>query len=61
MLDSWAVPRYLEDTSPAAEAVGGLLETERPLISWINLGDVFYVVRRAAGEDAARLHGAGRA
>jgi predicted nucleic acid-binding protein len=53
VLDSWAVLRYLEDTSPAAEAVAALLRTERPLISWINLGEVFYVVRRVAGEDAA--------
>jgi uncharacterized protein len=53
VLDSWAVLRYLEDTSPAAEAVATLLQAERPLISWINLGEVFYVVRRAAGEDAA--------
>lgn len=30
-----------------------LLEGERPLVSWINLGEVFYVVRRLHGEDAA--------
>ena len=53
VLDSWAVLRYLEDISPAADAVAALFETERPLISWINLGEVFDVVRRAAGEDAA--------
>ena len=53
VLDSWAVLRYLEDASPAAETVATLLQAERPLISWINLGEVFYVVRRSAGEDAA--------
>jgi predicted nucleic acid-binding protein len=53
VLDSWAVLGYLQDTSPAAEAVAALLQTERPLISWINLGEVFQLVRRAAGEDAA--------
>jgi len=53
VLDSWAVLRYLTDDGDAAAAVGELLEQQRPLMSWINLGEVFYVVRRAAGEDAA--------
>jgi predicted nucleic acid-binding protein len=53
VLDSWAVLRYLEGDGPAADAVDALLRAERPIISWINLGEVFYVVRRAAGEDAA--------
>jgi ribonuclease VapC len=53
VLDSWAVLRYLEDTSPAAEAVSDLLGQEKPLMSWINLGEVHYVLRRLHGEDAA--------
>lgn len=53
VLDSWAVLRFLEDAHPAAEAVEELLERGRPLMSWINLGEVHYVLRRAAGEDAA--------
>jgi predicted nucleic acid-binding protein len=53
VLDSWAIIRYLEDDRPAADRVGELLATERPLVSWINLGEVFYVVRRLAGEEAA--------
>ena len=53
VLDSWAVLRYLEDAHPAAEAVADLLEHEKPLISWINLGEVHYVLRRLQGEDAA--------
>lgn len=53
VLDSWAVLRYLEDSEPAAPAVAALLEAETPIISWINLGEVFYVVRRHRGEDAA--------
>ena len=53
VLDSWAVIRYLEDNHPAADHVATLLATERPVMSWINLGEVFYVTRRAAGEDAA--------
>jgi predicted nucleic acid-binding protein len=53
VLDSWAVLRYLEDTEPAATRVADLLEDERPLMSWINLGEVHYVLRRAHGEDDA--------
>ena len=30
-----------------------LLTAERPLISWINLGEVFTVIRRSEGEEAA--------
>ncbi len=53
VLDSWAVLRYLGDASPAAEAVSDLLGQEKPLMSWINLGEVHYVLRRLHGEDAA--------
>jgi ribonuclease VapC len=53
VLDSWAVLRYLEDAGSAAHVVSSLLEEERPLISWINLGEVHYVLRRIHGEDAA--------
>lgn len=53
VLDSWAVLRFLEDSLPAAVAVEELLERDRPLVSWINLGEVHYVIRRAVGEDAA--------
>ncbi len=53
VLDSWAVLRFLEDSHPAAAVVDELLEVSRPLMSWINLGEVHYVLRRAVGEDAA--------
>jgi len=52
-LDSWAILRYLEDADPAAGAVADLLAGERPVVSWINLGEIFYVVRRVHGEQAA--------
>lgn len=52
VLDSWAVLRYLEGAEPAAELVAELLEVDRPLMSWINLGEVYYVLRRSVGEDA---------
>lgn len=53
VLDSWAVLRYLEDAEPAAQAMTDLLERERPMMSWLNLGEVFYVIRRLHGEDEA--------
>lgn len=53
VLDSWAVLRYLENAEPAASVVADLLENERPLMSWINLGEVHYVIRRHHGEDDA--------
>jgi predicted nucleic acid-binding protein len=53
VLDSWAVLRYLENVEPAASLIADLLDGERPLMSWINLGEVFYVVRRMSGEDEA--------
>lgn len=52
-LDSWAVLRYLEDAGVAAAEVATLLERERPLMSWINLGEVHYVLHRLHGEDDA--------
>jgi len=53
VLDSWAVLRFLEDEGPAAGAVAELLDRERPLMSWVNLGEVHYVVRRRHGEHEA--------
>jgi uncharacterized protein with PIN domain len=53
VLDSWAVLRFLENSEPAASLVDGLLESARPLMSWINLGEVHSVIRRSQGEAAA--------
>lgn len=53
VLDSWALLRFLEDSAPTASAVAALLDRERPVACWINLGEVFYIVRRAHGEAAA--------
>lgn len=53
LLDSWAVLRYLEDEGPAAVELDHLLSRTRPAISWINLGEVHYVLRHQVGEDAA--------
>ncbi|MGH3666445.1 MAG: PIN domain-containing protein [Egibacteraceae bacterium] len=48
-LDSWAILRLLEGSGPAALRVAEVLEHERPVMSWINLGEVYYVVRRDQG------------
>jgi predicted nucleic acid-binding protein len=53
VLDSWAVLRFLEDAPPAAAAVAELLDREDPLMSWINLGEVHYVIHRVHGEESA--------
>jgi len=48
-LDSWAVLRFLEGGSAAARRVRQVMRQGRPLMSWINLGEVYYIVHRAAG------------
>lgn len=53
VLDSWAILRYIEDIEPAAQAVADLLNEDPPMMSWINLGEVFYVIRRLHGDAAA--------
>lgn len=54
VLDSWAVLRLLEGAEPAASRVQTELDSGvAPVMSWINLGEVFYVVRRLHGGDAA--------
>lgn len=52
-LDSWAVLRWLEGEEPAAARVDAAM-TGRPIMSWINIGEVSYVVERAAGPEQAR-------
>jgi predicted nucleic acid-binding protein len=51
-LDSWAILRWLEGEEPAASRVEAALPA-RPVMSWINLGEVYYVVERMAGRDRA--------
>ena len=52
-LDSWAVLRWLEGVDPAATRVDQALAA-RPVMSWINLGEVFYVIHRLSGESDAK-------
>lgn len=55
MLDSWAVLALLDGVDPAAgivdEVLGG---SDEVVMSWINLGEVVYVVTRRYGEGEAR-------
>jgi predicted nucleic acid-binding protein len=52
-LDSWAVLGWLEGREPAAARVEAALAA-RPVMSWINLGEVSYTLERTAGAEWAR-------
>ena len=52
-LDSWAVLRWLEGIEPAATRVDEVIAT-KPVMSWINLGEVYYITARASGHAVAR-------
>jgi predicted nucleic acid-binding protein len=52
-LDSWAILRWMEGVEPAASRVESVL-VGRPVMSWINLGEVSYIVERLAGVEQAR-------
>lgn len=52
-LDSWAVLAWLEGVEPAAARVQEVPETGTPVMSWINAGEVYFVVHRRASRAAA--------
>jgi len=52
-LDSWAVLRWLEGVEPAASRVEDLLP-KRPLMSWMNVGEVASITQRQAGPEMAQ-------
>ena len=52
-LDSWAVLAWLEGVEPAASRVQDALASH-PVMSWINVGEVAYVLERRAGIDRSR-------
>ena len=45
----------VDGEQPATEAVQQAFETERPWMSWLNLGEVAYQVQRRHGAAEARL------
>jgi predicted nucleic acid-binding protein len=53
--DSWAVLAWLDGDEPAACIVQEALETERPWMSWLNVGEVAYQLERRHGVDEAAL------
>jgi predicted nucleic acid-binding protein len=52
-LDSWAVLAWLYDVQPAADRVRDRIR-EGAVMSWINAGEVFYLLSRSAGDAPAR-------
>ena len=62
-LDSWAVLAWLDGDEPAATVVQEVFESERPWMSWLNIGEVVHQVERRhgfgeAGMVASRLRAA---
>lgn len=53
VLDSWAIMRLLEGAEPAASRVQAHIDAGDAVMSWINLGEIFYVLARSAGGAAA--------
>jgi predicted nucleic acid-binding protein len=55
-LDSWAVLAWLDGDEPAASAVQSAFEAGRPWMSWLNLGEVAYLLeRRHDAQESARI------
>lgn len=51
-LDSWAVIAWVLGQEPAATQVQKVI-AQRPLISTVNIAEVFYIVKRRTDEDTA--------
>lgn len=51
-LDSWAVLAWLDGEEPALSRVNDLIGS-RPVISWINLVEVYYRLERDHGREVA--------
>lgn len=53
VLDSWAIMRLLEGAEPTASRVQAHIDAGDAVMSWINLGEVFYVLTRVVGKASA--------
>ncbi|WP_420446663.1 PIN domain-containing protein [Candidatus Poriferisodalis sp.] len=53
VLDTWPVMHFLQGRDPIRTMTTELLERSDAVMSWINLGEVFYSVRRRWGAEAA--------
>ena len=51
-LDSWAVIAWLDGENPAVEIVREVID-DRPVMSWINLAEVYYRLERDHGTKRA--------
>jgi predicted nucleic acid-binding protein len=51
-LDSWAILAWLDGEEPALTRVDAVIDS-RPVVSWINLAEVYYRIERDHGRDAA--------
>jgi predicted nucleic acid-binding protein len=51
-LDSWAILAWLDGEEPALSRVNAVIDS-RPVVSWVNLVEVYYRVERDHGSDAA--------
>jgi predicted nucleic acid-binding protein len=51
-LDSWAVLAWLDGEEPALSRIDALL-SDRPILSWVNLVEVYYRVERDHGRQEA--------
>jgi len=51
-LDSWAILAWLDGEDPALSRVENVLAS-RPVVSWVNLVEVYYRVERDHGRSAA--------
>ena len=51
-LDSWAILAWLDGEEPALSRLDALIES-RPVVSWVNLVEVYYRVERDHGRQQA--------
>jgi len=51
-LDSWAILAWLDREQPAMSRVQGLIDS-RPVVSWVNLVEVYYRLERDHGRERA--------
>jgi predicted nucleic acid-binding protein len=51
-LDAWAVIAWLDGENPAVEIVRSVID-DRPVMSWLNLAEVYYRLERESDEKRA--------
>jgi predicted nucleic acid-binding protein len=51
-LDSWAILAWLDGEEPALSRINALIAS-RPVVSWVNLVEVYYRIERDHGRQAA--------